>query len=298
MKLGHGGWVVLWIAVWAPASAQNLLENPDFAADLSGWTPFFSGNGSVTWDALDAAGSASSGSARLTTPSGEGQTVVGIDQCVPVDDSEAYMLAASVFRPEGEDLSVFGNLVWWADGECNDFLDTTTPISLFPPGSGEWEAISGSSVPIPGAHSVIVRMRGRREGDGAQIAHVDDIVFAVEQGCIGDANTLCLNDGRFRVTTEFRTPQDETGSGTAVGLTDDTGYFWFFNDENVELVVKVLNGCATPFNSFWVFAAGLTNVEVTLQVEDTEAEEMMAYVNPLDRPFEPIQDTAAFLTCP
>jgi hypothetical protein len=83
-----------------------------------------------------------------------------------------------------------------------------------------------------------------------------------------------------------------------VPLTADTGYFWFFIQENVELVIKVLDACATPFDSFWVFAAGLTDVEVELTVEDTTAAVVQHYVNPLGQPFQPIQDTAAFGTCP
>ena len=54
-----------------PAAAQNLLQNPGFATDLSGWT-LTPGTGSIAWNALDADGSASSGSARLVTPAAEG----------------------------------------------------------------------------------------------------------------------------------------------------------------------------------------------------------------------------------
>ena len=116
--------------------------------------------------------------------------------------------------------------------------------------------------------------------------------------CFEDATTLCLEEDRFEVRTEWRTNAGATGVGTAVELTDDTGYFWFFNPANVEMVVKVLNACADPFNRFWVFAGGLTNVEVQLIVRDTEADVVNTYTNPIDTPFQPIQDTDAFATCP
>ncbi|MCB1055198.1 MAG: hypothetical protein KDD11_06750, partial [Acidobacteria bacterium] len=77
--------------------------------------------------------------------------------------------------------------------------------------------------------------------------------------CTPDATTLCLNDGRFRVEATFLTPQGSSGSGQAVQLTNDTGYLWFFNPNNVEMVVKVLRGCGTN-NRYWVFAGGLTDV--------------------------------------
>jgi hypothetical protein len=38
--------------------------------------------------------------------------------------------------------------------------------------------------------------------------------------------------------------QGTSGTGVAVPLTGNTGYFWFFNSSNVELMVKVLDGDA------------------------------------------------------
>ncbi len=111
------------------------------------------------------------------------------------------------------------------------------------------------------------------------------------------AEALFLNEGRFRVTVAWRTAAGQNGVGIPVELTSDTGYFWFFNQENVELVIKVLNAC--PFaGHFWVFAGGLTNVEVTITVEDTATSQIRTYVNPLNTAFQPIQDTQAFATCP
>jgi len=112
------------------------------------------------------------------------------------------------------------------------------------------------------------------------------------------STTLSLNDDRFHVTAQWRAPGGLSGPGQAVQLTADSGYFWFFSDDNVELVVKVLDACGLPgFNNYWVFAAGLTDVEVTLKVKDSFTDEERVYVNPLGSPFLPIQDVAAFDTC-
>lgn len=116
--------------------------------------------------------------------------------------------------------------------------------------------------------------------------------------CQANPTTLCLQGHRFSVTTAFRTAAGATGSGNAVGLTADSGYFYFFDPNNVEVVTKVLNACVDPFQSYWVFAAGLTNVEVTLTVIDTSNGTVKTYRNPLGTPFQPIQDTSAFATCP
>ncbi len=120
---------------------------------------------------------------------------------------------------------------------------------------------------------------------------------APPQPCVPSATVLCLGAGdRFRVTTQWAVPGGGAGQGVARELTGDTGWFWFFDEHNVEVVVKVLAAC--PVNGrFWVFAAGLTNVSVQLDVEDTVTGVHHPYTNPPNTPFEPVQDTAAF-PCP
>ena len=95
-----------------------------------------------------------------------------------------------------------------------------------------------------------------------------------------------------------QSPLGASFQATAVRLTADTGYFWFFDPNNVELVTKVLNGCGTN-DAYWVFAAGLTNLGVHLTVTDLQFGVLMkTYENPIGTPFAPIQDTGAFRTCP
>jgi len=118
--------------------------------------------------------------------------------------------------------------------------------------------------------------------------------------CKPGPTVLCLNGGRFKATAQWRTAS-ATGAGQSAslgdGLGDDAGQFWFFAADNPELVVKVLDSCA-GFGHFWVFASGLTNVEVTLTVTDTQNGTTRRYFNPLGKPFAPLQDVNAFATCP
>ena len=115
--------------------------------------------------------------------------------------------------------------------------------------------------------------------------------------CVPGPTTLCVNGGRFRVQMDWATPDGRTGSATALPQTSDTGMFWFFSANNVEAIVKVVNGCS--FNQrYWVFAAGLTNVAVSLRVTDTQSGILRTYTNAQGNAFQPIQDTAAFPTCP
>jgi hypothetical protein len=114
--------------------------------------------------------------------------------------------------------------------------------------------------------------------------------------CVPGGTTLCLGaGGRFQVEATFDTG-DQQGPAQGVKLTDETGYLWFFSASNVELVVKVLDACA--YNQrFWVFAGGLTNVQVTLRITDTTTGTVKTYINPQGAAFQPVQDTSAFATC-
>lgn len=108
---------------------------------------------------------------------------------------------------------------------------------------------------------------------------------------------LLLRGDRFAVSAEWTDFLGASGTANPVALTDESGYFWFFSDTNVELVVKVLDGC--PLNGrYWVFAAGLTNVEVRLRVEDLATQTVWENVNPLHRFYPPVLDTGAMATCP
>ena len=114
--------------------------------------------------------------------------------------------------------------------------------------------------------------------------------------CAPGPNALCLGDGRFRVGATWNS---NAGSGAAnvVSLTDDSGYLWFFDSTNIELVTKVLNGCAIDAH-YWVFLAGLTNVAATVTVTDSQTGLFRTYTNPPGQAFAPVQDVSAFATCP
>jgi hypothetical protein len=115
-------------------------------------------------------------------------------------------------------------------------------------------------------------------------------------GCFPGGTSLCLANHRFKVEAAWRTADGHTGAGQAVALTGDTGYFWFFDASNVEVVVKVLDACT--FNQrFWVFAGGLTDVQVDLTVTDTASGAVRTWRNPQGTAFQPIQETDAFATC-
>jgi len=115
--------------------------------------------------------------------------------------------------------------------------------------------------------------------------------------CSTSSTALCLQGHRFRVTTEFLTNTGASGAGSAFPMTSDTGAFTFFDPANVEVVVKVLNGCGVN-GRYWVFMAGLTNVRVYVTVIDVDGGgNSNTYTNPLNTDFAPTFDTNAFV-CP
>jgi hypothetical protein len=170
----------------------------------------------------------------------------------------------------------------------------------------EGEFLGGEMVAIPDA--VMPAVGGNRAGRSVVVGRSVEIFAQLydhpcatggggQEACIEGPTTLCLVQDRFRVQVSWATRQGNAGSGQAVELTPDTGYFWFFNQENVEMVIKVLNACQIN-QRYWVFAGGLTDVEVAITVVDTETGVARPYGNPLGVAFQPIQDTGAFATCP
>jgi plastocyanin len=118
-------------------------------------------------------------------------------------------------------------------------------------------------------------------------------------GEIRDCNSgssLCLSGGRFQIDATWAAADGSTGRAHPIALTSDSGYFWFYEPDNVELAVKVLNGCGVNGN-YWVFAGGLTNLAVAITVTDAETGLAKKYSSPLGTAFQPILDTAALEAC-
>jgi PKD repeat protein len=186
-----------------------------------------------------------------------------------------------------QDISTGGPTGWlWFFGEASsgdNFSRLQHPVHTYAaPGNYTVDLIAGN---FNGGSRVTKQVTVQGGGGGPS-------------SCTANATTLCLNAGRFKVTADWEKTDGSSGHGTAVALTADTGYFWFFSASNIEVVTKVLKFCSNPFNSYWVFAAGLTNVKTTLTYTDTKNGTVVVKQNPQSTPFVAVQDTAAFETCP
>jgi hypothetical protein len=130
---------------------------------------------------------------------------------------------------------------------------------------------------------------------GAQEREISHLVASsASLACVSDATTLCLNNGRFQVRAIFSAPNLGITNATAqvVSLTSDTGYFWFFSSNNVEIVIKAVDG-RTFNNFFWVFYGALSDVEYTITVTDTVTGAVKTYVN-MPGHLASVADVAAF----
>ena len=170
--------------------------------------------------------------------------------------------------------------VWFTDGSSIYRITPGGALSHFDtPGSGISDLVAGLDGNIWFTDSA-----------NNKIKRLDIAAGGGTPPCVADGHTLCLNHNRFAVVAGWQlSPTGPIMQASGAHITDATGYFWFQDPDNVELVVKVLNGCFEPFDSYWVFAAGLTNLGVSFTVTDTLTGEFKTYENPIGRPFEAIQ---------
>lgn len=111
--------------------------------------------------------------------------------------------------------------------------------------------------------------RAFKAAGSAQVQAEPLRIFEPLASCAGDPSGLCLLGSRFRVDVQYRDPNTGLlGTGAAVPRTDQSGTFWFFSPQNVELMVKVLDGRPIT-GKFWVFYGALSDVEYWITVTDT-----------------------------
>ncbi|MCY3968718.1 MAG: putative Ig domain-containing protein [Acidobacteria bacterium] len=118
--------------------------------------------------------------------------------------------------------------------------------------------------------------------------------------CESSDERLCLLGNRFSVEVSFIDPNisdpDVNPEGTATVApslgTANTGFFWFFNRENIELAVKVLDGRGIN-GRFWLLYGALSDVEYEIVVTDTVTGESKMYRNEVGSVCGEI-DTGAF----
>ena len=94
--------------------------------------------------------------------------------------------------------------------------------------------------------------------------------------CKPDKFTLCLQGKRFKVQVSWTNQFDgSSGGGLAIPSTDSTGFFYFTDPSNYELIIKIL-----PFAPVVkVFYGELTNLHFAVTVTDTSNGAVKTYQN-------------------
>jgi photosystem II stability/assembly factor-like uncharacterized protein len=115
--------------------------------------------------------------------------------------------------------------------------------------------------------------------------------------CTTSDQAWCARFGRYLLTVDWKDPLGNEGRATKVVTgSEDSGLFYFFDRNNWELLVKVLDGCGIN-QRHWLFAAGTTDVEYRLRVEDRWTGQIRHYFNPAGQAAAAITDTDAFAGC-
>ena len=88
---------------------------------------------------------------------------------------------------------------------------------------------------------------------------------ATTSGCTPTTTALRF-DGGYEVSMCYVTPDGTEGQAkSGVWASSQAGLLWFFDRENAEVLVKVLNGCSHNGHR-WVYVAPVTDLEFNLRV--------------------------------
>lgn len=281
------------------SGATNLIANPRFDADVGGWN--FDGVApvSVTWNALDETGKPASGSLRMSGLL-VGATNKVWSNCIPVSPGSAVVFGASAYAPESSPYQAYAKLRFFDAPGCGGSLVDDlypAPATYYSLQNTTWGGVQGNGVVPAGAQSAWLFLSSSSGVAPPAAVHFDNAYVYEGESCASATTMACMNDRRFRVAMQWKIPDGSRGYGALVPFSGDSLRATFFDAANVEMVLKVLDGCAVN-QRYWVFAAGLTNVEVRITVTDTHTGTVRTYENPLDQAFAPVQDTGAFDACP
>lgn len=176
----------------------------------------------------------------------------------------------------------------WIDFSANGSLWGVSPVLLVGPQvpGTIWTADSAG-----GARNVVSESSDLFAVRGFALAPTQGACTATE--CLTGAKRACVADDRYRITVDWQTEDESGAADVADAMSEDSAIFTFFDPENWEVMVKVLDGCGV--NGFvWVYFAATTDVQFQLDVLDTETGFERSYVSAGGAPAETVTDSAAF----
>jgi len=218
--------------------------------------------------------------------------VVAQQLVLPAAASRIDRPAQLALDPTGRRLAILG----MADGALMHFGRD--------PASGALELIETETAELALTGSALAAKLGELSFSpfGNELYLLDTVAskLSVDRwGCdTAENGELCLGQGgKFRVEIDWQTAGGSRGEASrVVAPASDSGLFYFFSENNWEMLVKVLDAC-TINNHFWVFAAATTDVGYALRVIDTESGKTASYQNVVGTASPAITDTSALEVC-
>jgi glucose/arabinose dehydrogenase len=153
---------------------------------------------------------------------------------------------------------------------------------LMPPTSGQ-ESLS-YVVPPEAEHGdgliwleVVLSATDSEGRTGSSSAHI----FPADTLSGATPHVLTLRGGAYLVSLEFQNPTSGLPqAAVAWPQTSDSGGFWFFHPDNLEVLLKVLDGTGTN-GCQWLFFGALSNLEFDFFVVEASTGRLRTYSSPL-----------------
>ncbi len=133
---------------------------------------------------------------------------------------------------------------------------------------------------------IFSKLLSRSEPAGRKPKGGEEITPKAAFNCVADATTVCLLNNRFQVRVKRGSTYQPV-----LSTTDETGLFWFFSQNDLEILVKVLDGTALN-GKYWVYFGSLTDQAYTVEVTDSIMGTFKSYPSPA--PCCGTGDTSAF----
>lgn len=160
--------------------------------------------------------------------------------------SKDHIVVAAKINFDPDHPGAYPQLVVHRDGNTFDISNQPIPLSPLPPGPYAFTFDLG--VLPAGLYHVDLDIAGQHTVS----------TFAVSAPLQG----LSLQGGQFQVKVLHG-----ADAVPAVQLSDESGYFWFYDSANMEVTVKLLDGRGVN-GHYWLFAASMTDQPFTIQLLD------------------------------
>jgi hypothetical protein len=249
----------------------------------------------------------------------QGSTVGGPLYDRPTEDGSALSGVITHYQIQGFRLENSGRCILSQQQTHDGFLflykngfNPNSPLLAFQAGDDDSHFSAGSSEIGPldlDAAVYFVVTAGFAAGEAGSYTttiHCDTNAQALQGDCflqsipgIPQSKTICLKD-RFLVAIDQVSSHATDGIATPVRIgSTDTGLFWFFDEQNWEVMIKILDACGLN-DRYWVYAAGLTDRGHRIRILDSRHPELgiKTYTRALGPPAPAITDTNALGGCP